>query len=247
MYLLFFVIPRFYGRRIRRGAWSCAPLAGFAARLLPPSAATLADPPRALLGGKAWESADDASIDPYLVAARMTDDAVLAYHTALEFYGRAYSDFSELQYLTKRATRSVTFHDWRFHPVLLLKALLDTDSTHFGIEHHDRDGQTVDVISLDRALADVLNRSAILDIVQNGVFIADYPADKPYPSCLLLGLDGSDPVHIVVGREADAKRCIVITVYRPDPAKWSDDFKERRTSLNVQSARPAISEKAPPR
>ena len=37
-------------------------------------------------GGK-WR----LTVDPYLVAAKMTEDAVLAYHTALEFHGRAYS------------------------------------------------------------------------------------------------------------------------------------------------------------
>src|SRR3990172_11267387 len=37
--------------------------------------------------------ADPASnpVDPYLVAAKMTADAVLAYHSALEFHGKAYS------------------------------------------------------------------------------------------------------------------------------------------------------------
>lgn len=33
---------------------------------------------------------------------------VLAYHTALEFHGRAYSVFEEIQYLTGRATWPVT-------------------------------------------------------------------------------------------------------------------------------------------
>lgn len=84
--------------------------------------------------------------------------------------------------------------------------------------------------AIRRLFERTLNRSAILDIVQNGVVIADYSDDKPYPSCLLLGHDGNDPVHVVVGREAAEKRCVVITVYRPDPAKWSDDFKQRRTS-----------------
>ncbi len=43
--------------------------------------------------------------DPYLIAAKMTDDAVLAYHTALEFYGKAYSVFKQYQYLTCRVGR----------------------------------------------------------------------------------------------------------------------------------------------
>src|SRR5699024_10322323 len=104
------------------------------------------------------ENIDSASVDPYLVAARATDDAILAYHTALEFHGRAYSGFSELQYLTAQAPRSVTFRDWRFRPVRFPKALLGTGNARFGVEHHDRHGQTVDVAGLERALVDVLDR-----------------------------------------------------------------------------------------
>ena len=34
--------------------------------------------------------ADSYPVDPFLVAAKMTPDAVLSHHTALEFHGRAY-------------------------------------------------------------------------------------------------------------------------------------------------------------
>ena len=34
-------------------------------------------------------------IDPFLIASKMAADAVLAYHTALEFHGKAYSVFHE--------------------------------------------------------------------------------------------------------------------------------------------------------
>ena len=36
-------------------------------------------------------SAETYPVDPFLLASRMTNDAVLAYHTALEFHGKAYS------------------------------------------------------------------------------------------------------------------------------------------------------------
>jgi predicted transcriptional regulator of viral defense system len=36
-------------------------------------------------------SAETYPVDPFLLASRMTKDAVLAYHTALEFHGKAYS------------------------------------------------------------------------------------------------------------------------------------------------------------
>ncbi len=44
-------------------------------------------------------------VDPYLVAAKMTEDAVLAYHTALEFHGRAYSVHWRLVYVSASKSR----------------------------------------------------------------------------------------------------------------------------------------------
>lgn len=103
------------------------------------------------------ENPDNASFDPYLIAARMTDDTVLAYHTALEFHGRAYSGFSEFQYLTERAARSVTFRGWQFRPVRLPKALLKAGEACFGVEQYDRAGHSVDVAGLERTLVDTLD------------------------------------------------------------------------------------------
>jgi predicted transcriptional regulator of viral defense system len=96
--------------------------------------------------------------DPYLLAARMTDDAVLAYHTALEFRGRAYSVFEQFQYLTARATRPATFRGYRFRPVRFPKALRDESREDFGVERAERAGLDIRVTSLERALVDVLDR-----------------------------------------------------------------------------------------
>ena len=41
---------------------------------------------------------DTHPIDPFLVAAKMAEDADLAYHTVLEFHGKAYSLYSRLVY-----------------------------------------------------------------------------------------------------------------------------------------------------
>ena len=59
--------------------------------------------------------------------------------------------------------------------------------------------------------------------------IADYPQDKPYPSTLLLGLEKGRPVHVLVAREGQSGDCVVVTVYRPEPNVWNDDFRTRRT------------------
>ena len=58
--------------------------------------------------------------------------------------------------------------------------------------------------------------------------IEDYPDASRGACCLVLTrlADGS-PVHAVVGY-AQADVLAIITVYRPDPSRWSEDFTERR-------------------
>jgi predicted transcriptional regulator of viral defense system len=88
----------------------------------------------------------------------MTDDAALAYHTAMEFHGRAYSSFSEIQFQTVHADRATSFRGWRFRSVRLPKALQRAETPFFGIEENDRGGHKVRVASLERTLVDVLDR-----------------------------------------------------------------------------------------
>jgi hypothetical protein len=65
-------------------------------------------------------------------------------------------------------------------------------------------------------------------VIEDGVVVADYPHDRPWPSRLLLGDPGGGPLHVVVAFDADADDCRVVTVYRPDPSLWEADFKTRR-------------------
>jgi predicted transcriptional regulator of viral defense system len=41
-------------------------------------------------------------VDPYLIASRATADAIIAYHTALELHGIAYTTFNEFTFLSNR-------------------------------------------------------------------------------------------------------------------------------------------------
>ncbi|MCK4727608.1 MAG: hypothetical protein KAT27_01670 [Desulfobacterales bacterium] len=97
-------------------------------------------------------------LDPYLLAGKMTDDAVLAYHTALEFHGKAHSVHEQFLYLTKRAPRPVTFRSYRFRGVSVPKALHDKGQESFGLTVAERAGIDVRVTSLERTLVDVLDR-----------------------------------------------------------------------------------------
>ena len=63
--------------------------------------------------------------------------------------------------------------------------------------------------------------------VTNGKVIEDYPSDKPYPSCLILGRNFSgEPIHSVWAYNPENLWTVLITVYRPDSARWID-WKER--------------------
>ncbi len=50
--------------------------------------------------------------------------------------------------------------------------------------------------------------------------------DKPYPSFLVLELNGK-PLHVVFAKNHEENEIIIITAYYPDKSKWSDDYKRR--------------------
>jgi hypothetical protein len=70
--------------------------------------------------------------------------------------------------------------------------------------------------------------NAVERVAGDGEVIGAYPDDVPFPSMLVLGFDGGQPVHVVVARDPGSGLCHIVTVYRPDPELWGDDFKTRR-------------------
>jgi hypothetical protein len=64
-------------------------------------------------------------------------------------------------------------------------------------------------------------------VIVNGETIEDYPDDIPYPSRLILGWRARRPLHVVAAYNNADGETIVITVYEPDPAFWSEDFRRR--------------------
>jgi len=103
-------------------------------------------------------SADTFPVDPYLMAAKMTRDAVLGYHTALEFHGKSYSVFERFYYLTSRQSLPVRFRSYEFRCVLFPKKLQVKGKQLFGVDRADRAGLDVRVTSLERSFVDVLDR-----------------------------------------------------------------------------------------
>ncbi len=65
--------------------------------------------------------------------------------------------------------------------------------------------------------------------LKTGELIEDYPDDTPYPSRLVLGWRGTQPIHVVAADNDKDRETIVITTYEPDPDRWEPDYKRRKT------------------
>ena len=67
----------------------------------------------------------------------------------------------------------------------------------------------------------------VICCVENGKIIEQYENDKPFPSCLILGVELKGKyIHVVVSCNEDY--IYLITAYYPDEQLWQDNFKTRR-------------------
>ena len=101
----------------------------------------------------------EASPDPYLVATKLREDAVVAYHAALAYHGKAYSVWRRYQYLTADRGRLFTFRGQEFVPVqapLPVRSLPDFGG---GVLVRPHMGGEVRVTTLERCLVDLLHAS----------------------------------------------------------------------------------------
>jgi hypothetical protein len=69
----------------------------------------------------------------------------------------------------------------------------------------------------------------IVQALQSGEVIEDYSAEMPQPGRLILGFQGKRPFHVVVSEDPETGQRTVITVYLPNPEKWTKDSKSRRS------------------
>lgn len=96
--------------------------------------------------------------DPYLVATKLRPDAVVAYHAALAFHGRAYSVSRRHTYLTGERARPFRFRGEEYQPVQAAAALRERGDLGGGVLVRAHAGGEVRVTSLERSLVDVLDR-----------------------------------------------------------------------------------------
>ena len=70
----------------------------------------------------------------------------------------------------------------------------------------------------------------IVASVADGVVVEDYPDFHKGPAVLVLQIDhGGKPIHVLWGIPKGALTpAVMVTAYRPDPTRWSEDFKRRK-------------------
>jgi len=82
--------------------------------------------------------------------------------------------------------------------------------------------------ALERILERNISRQDVFNVLGTGEEIEDYANDTPFPSALLFGWKGEEPIHVVVALDSIGQQGYIITVYRPDLEHFNPDFRTRR-------------------
>ncbi len=94
--------------------------------------------------------------DRFLVPAALRDDALLAYHSALELLGYAHSTYRDVFYLTSRRRKDVRLGTGRIRALLHPKPLRNRGEENYGVETRERLGVKLKVTGPERTLVDCL-------------------------------------------------------------------------------------------
>ncbi len=95
--------------------------------------------------------------DYLLIAGRMTDDAVISYHTAMEFHALAYSVASTV-YFNSDERIGLLLSEYGQYQQLSHPTQLKPDNVYLETKLHDRMGMDIRVTTIERTLVDCLHR-----------------------------------------------------------------------------------------
>jgi len=136
------------------------------------------------------QSPKNVSIDPYLIAGKVTEDAVLGYHTALELMGMAYSTFGQFTYITVQKSKPFEFQGQWFQSVAIPTALQTKQKALVNVDAINRQGVSLKVTNPERTFVDVLDRIELCggweEVCRSIQHFSVLDIDKVIAYCLLL-------------------------------------------------------------
>lgn len=94
------------------------------------------------------------TVDRFLAASRLRRDAVIAYHSALELHGCAYTEGRDVQVIAKGEPGVVDAHTFACRFVKPPRGFTPPD----GVTVFDRLGQDLSVTTIERTIADLFDR-----------------------------------------------------------------------------------------
>jgi len=103
-------------------------------------------------------SSESYAVDPYLIGAKLVDDTVIGYHSALSFYGKSYSITHQFCVLSHSRSANIPFRDDVFRLVLFPKSLREKNQEMFGVKTLLHRGFQLRVTGFERTLVDMLDR-----------------------------------------------------------------------------------------
>lgn len=132
-------------------------------------------------------------VDPFLLISKLTDDAVIGYHSALYFWGRLHSERNNFVYLTQKrlSKSSFSFQGLTYKAISFPGKLLANDHELFGVTTVEREHMKIRVTSVERSFVDILDRPNLMDCDWEEIYrslesIAYLDIDKVLEYTLLL-------------------------------------------------------------
>jgi len=103
-------------------------------------------------------NAQQTSPDPFLVASKLSNDAVIGFHSALDLLGFGHSLFNTYYYFSNRFRPALRFRGSYFRCVVTPDKLQKKSQQFYGTEKVERVGQKIIVTGKERTLVDCLDR-----------------------------------------------------------------------------------------
>ncbi|GJM07215.1 MAG: hypothetical protein DHS20C10_09490 [marine bacterium B5-7] len=97
-------------------------------------------------------------VDPYLIAAKVVPDSILALHTAVSLYGLEYSVFNTFTYYSRHKTKAFHFQGCSFRPIVMPSVFEPEKEKGFLAQEINRQGVNIKVTTLEQTFVDILNR-----------------------------------------------------------------------------------------